>query len=67
MRSYLLKEEQIGGSYGVETRYPFLDRDVVQEFLWLTYDLKNEKYKSVLHEYLIINNFPFESGVKKGF
>lgn len=67
MRSYLLKEEQIGGSYGVETRYPFLDRDVVQEFLWLNCDLKNQKYKSVLHEYLITNNFPFEVGAKKGF
>jgi asparagine synthetase B (glutamine-hydrolysing) len=67
MRSYLLKEEQIGGSYGVETRYPFLDRHVVQEFLWLTSDIKNKKYKSVLHEYLIINNFPFEDGIKTGF
>lgn len=67
MKSYLMKEEYIGGSYGVETRYPFLDRKVVQEFLWLTSKLKNSKYKSVLHEYLTRNNFPFEDGVKKGF
>ena len=31
--SYLGKEESIGGSYGLETRYPFLDRDLVQEYL----------------------------------
>lgn len=67
MKSYLMKEEYVGGSYGVETRYPFLDRKVVQEFLWLTSTLKNFKYKSVLNEYLTRNNFPFEDGVKKGF
>ena len=30
-----MKEEMVAGAYGIETRYPFLDRDVVQEFLWL--------------------------------
>ena len=67
MRSYLMKEEQIGGSYGIETRYPFLDRNVVQEFIWLKNNLKNANYKSVLYEYLTRNNFPFQNGVKKGF
>ena len=34
-RDYLMKEEVVAGSHGLEARYPFLDRQVVQEFLWL--------------------------------
>lgn len=56
---YLNKEEYIAGHYGIETRYPFLDKYLVQEFLWLDSKLKNNKYKSVLHEYLSRNRFPF--------
>lgn len=56
---YLNKEEYIAGHYGIETRYPFLDKQLVQEFLWLDVKLKNNKYKSVLHEYLTQNQFPF--------
>jgi asparagine synthetase B (glutamine-hydrolysing) len=67
MESYLAKEEYVAGSYGIETRYPFLDMDVVQEFLWLDSDLKNNNYKSPLHQYLKINNFPFEENQKIGF
>jgi hypothetical protein len=37
--SYLMKEECIAGSLGIETRYPFLDRRVVQEYLNLSNDL----------------------------
>lgn len=66
-QSYLMKEEYIGGSYNLETRYPFLDKKVVQEFLWLDHTLKNKYYKSVLHNYLTINNFPFIIGEKLGF
>ena len=67
MESYLAKEEYIAGSYGLEARYPFLDKAVVQEFLNLSADLKNSAYKSVLHHYLAANNFPFEPAVKRGF
>lgn len=56
---YLNKEEYIAGHYGIETRYPFLDKYLVQEFVWLDSKLKNSKYKSALHEYLSKNNFPF--------
>lgn len=35
---YLAKEESTAGAHGVETRYPFLDRGLVQEFLWLSAD-----------------------------
>ena len=30
-------------------------------------DLKNKHYKSVLHNYLTENNFPFEQDRKRGF
>jgi asparagine synthetase B (glutamine-hydrolysing) len=64
---YLNKEEYVAGHFGIETRYPFLDNDLVQEFLWLSHTLKNSVYKSCLHEYLSINNFPFEPSEKRGF
>jgi asparagine synthetase B (glutamine-hydrolysing) len=67
MESYLAKEEYIAGSYGLEARYPFLDKVVVQEFLNLTATLKNSAYKSVLHHYLTAHHFPFEPEIKRGF
>ena len=67
MVSYLAKEEYVAGSYGIETRYPYLDKYVVQEFLWLDSKLKNSKYKSVLDNYLTISKYPFESNIKRGF
>ena len=67
MESYLAKEEYVAGLHGIEARYPFLDRDVVQEFLWLSPHLKNSQYKSVIDNYFVQNNFPFSRGEKKGF
>ena len=67
MESYLAKEEYVAGSYGIEARYPFLDKKVVQEFLWLNTDLKNLNYKSVLYNYLTKNNYPFTKDEKIGF
>lgn len=67
MVSYLAKEEYVAGSYGIETRYPYLDKYVVQEFLWLDHNLKNSKYKSVLDEYLTLSDYPFEKNIKRGF
>jgi hypothetical protein len=48
-------------------RYPFLDKDVVQEFLWLHEDLKNKEYKAPIHHYFKQINFPFEEKIKRGF
>lgn len=56
---YLAREEYVAGSYGLEARYPFLDKNVVQEFLWLDSELKNKKYKAPINEYFQRNNFPF--------
>ena len=67
MVSYLAKEEYVAGSYGIETRYPYLDKYVVQEFLWLDSSLKNSKYKSVLDDYLTTSEYPFEPNIKRGF
>jgi asparagine synthetase B (glutamine-hydrolysing) len=64
---YLNKEEYVAGHYGIETRYPFLDRDLVQEFLWLTADLKNSRYKSCLDHYLHSRKWPYHQGEKLGF
>lgn len=66
-KMYIAKEEHVAGLHGIETRYPFLDKYVVQEFLNLSCNLKNKNYKSVLHEYLSINNFPFLKNKKVGF
>lgn len=66
-REYLNELEEIAALYGIEVRYPFLDIDLVQEYLWLTADLKNKNYKAPLFEYLTINSVPFDEGVKRGF
>lgn len=64
---YLNKEEYTAGAFGIETRYPFLDPFLVQEYLWLDVDLKNKYYKAPLREYFIRNNFPFDENRKIGF
>lgn len=64
---YVNEIEDIASLYGIEVRYPFLDVDLVQEFLWLAPDLKNKNYKAPLFEYLTRNNVPFERNTKKGF
>lgn len=66
-RDYLMKEELVAGVHGVEGRYPFLDRNVVQEFLWLTAEAKNLRYKAPIHDWLERFDYPFRSGEKLGF
>jgi asparagine synthase (glutamine-hydrolysing) len=65
--SYLGKEECVGGSWGIETRYPFLDKRFVQSFLSLTPELKNRNYKAPLYEYMTRKGFPFQRDVKIGW
>ena len=64
--SYLMKEECVAGSLGMETRYPFLDRDLIQEFLWLDASLKNSKYKAPIENSFRKREYPFFVG-KMGF
>jgi asparagine synthetase B (glutamine-hydrolysing) len=62
MIDFAYKDESVGGSYGLEVRYPFLDRALVQEFLNVQSGLKNAKYKAPLHQYLESNDYPFVGG-----
>ena len=66
-RDYLMKEELVAGAHGVEGRYPLLEPRVVQEFLWLAPELKNQAYKAALGAYLEGAGYPFERGIKRGF
>jgi asparagine synthetase B (glutamine-hydrolysing) len=66
MESYIAKEEYTGGMYGIEMRYPFLDRRLVQEFLYLAPELKNRVYKAPIDHYLTISDMPFINE-KRGF
>ncbi len=66
-RDYLAKEENVSGSYGIEGRYPFLDKYLVQEFLSLSPELKNKDYKYPLAAYLEKYKYPFEKDFKIGF
>lgn len=67
LESYIAKEEYVGGSFGIEMRYPFLDKEVVQEFLWLHSNLKNKEYKAPIDFYFNLNKFPYEKQQKRGF
>ncbi len=65
--AYLLKEEMVAGSFGLEARYPFLDTTAVQAFLNLSPKIKNSAYKAVIDAYLQNEKFPFEKNKKIGF
>lgn len=58
MATYLLKEEFILGSFGIESRYPFLDRDLTLYSLRLPKALRETSYKYPLQEYLRSYDFP---------
>lgn len=70
MENYLKGDEYVGGCFGYETRYPFCDKDLIQEFLWLKKELKNDfngwNYKPPLLYYLLNEKFPFHVN-KLGF
>jgi len=63
MKNYLKGDEYVGGSFSYETRYPFCDKDLIQEFLWLKPNLKNDfkgsNYKPALTSYLDKEQFPY--------
>jgi asparagine synthase (glutamine-hydrolysing) len=64
--SYLNKEECIAGSLGIETRYPLLDKQVVQSYLNLIPELKNKYYKAPLRYLFDKYQFPYKEE-KLGF
>lgn len=74
--SYLAKEESISGGFGIEGRYPFLDKYLVQEYLNLNNDLKNKEFKAPIVHMLKKFKYPYRKGrtilgkkipVKSGF
>jgi len=62
-----MNDEYVTGSFGIEGRYPFLDPEVVQEFLWLASAAKNSIYKRPIHDYLSKYQYPFLPNFKVGF
>lgn len=67
MESYIMKDEVVTGSLGQETRTPFINKEIWQEFLWLSPKLKNMSYKSCIANYLETNSFPYQPNEKIGF
>lgn len=61
---YIQVTERMTGAWGMEGRYPFLDRQLTQEFLWLTDELKNKEYKQCLAHLMRLADMPFNAGVK---
>jgi hypothetical protein len=55
------------GHFGLEGRYPFLSRHVVQEFLSLSVELKNASYKAPIKAFFEKYDYPFQEKVKLGF
>ncbi len=66
-RSYLRKDEMVSGLFGIEGRYPYLDRIVIQTFLKLSPQDKNSNYKNCIANLLDESNYPYEANVKSGF
>ena len=66
-RDFLMKEEVVGGAHGIESRYPFLDPQLVQEFLWLHDEVKNSEYKKPIFDYLSSLSYTIVRGRKQGF
>jgi hypothetical protein len=63
LREALLVDEFVVGAMGVEVRYPFLDKQLVQEFLWLSPELKGEgqggfEFMAPLRVFLTDRSYP---------
>ena len=54
MDNYIKGDEYIGGCFGFETEYPFCDKQLVQEFLWLKPELKNNYKIQIINLLYII-------------
>ena len=51
--------ERVAGSHGIESRYPFLDYDLIQTFLKLSPKLKGKIYKAPIVNILDKIKFPY--------
>ena len=57
--AFLAAQESMAGAYGIETRYPFLDFDLIQTFLSLPNELKSKVYKAPITYMLEKYSFPY--------
>lgn len=60
---FLAAMERVSGSHGIETRYPFLDFDLIQTFLKLPHNLKGKTYKAPIT--YILNKIKYPYNLKK--
>lgn len=58
--------ERISGLFGIETRYPFLDRALVQSFINLKPEIKATRFKGPIAKYFDQVGFPYVEK-KQGF
>ena len=63
---FLQAAERVAGQFGVESRYPFLDKAVVSEFINLPIPARYEPLKRPLVDFLEEKDFPM-SQEKRGF
>ena len=66
VHDWMDRDDLVAGFYGVATRYPLLDRELVQAWLNTTHGLKNRGYKDWLRCYMEEKKYPF-TDVKTGF
>jgi asparagine synthetase B (glutamine-hydrolysing) len=66
LHNYISLMDYIGAGHSLESRFPLLDKNVVQEFLYLKPELKKLYIKSPLYNYIKINNYPINDN-KIGF
>ena len=59
-RNILGMFDRTAGGCGIETRYPYMDKNTVQNFLWLSDALKNKYYKQCQHQIMEKKRFPFD-------
>ena len=64
--SYIGMNECVAGAYGIEGRFPFFDRALVQEFLRLKPNLKNAEEKAPIINFFKEHNYPYTMS-KRGF
>lgn len=52
-RKLIDMHQYVSLSYGIETRNPFLDKKLAQEWLWISSDLKNKESKGPIKKFLL--------------
>ena len=60
------RDDLVTGFHGVTTRYPLMDRELVQAWLNTTQRMKNSGYKAWMKDYMQAHGYPY-SDIKTGF